>query len=70
MRLFATRRELEQKLVERWPSWFNVNRGHNTSQKLFQAAFTHPGGSRERLEAFSKYLKALREEHESNDENR
>jgi hypothetical protein len=23
--LFAMRRELEQKLVERWPSWFNVN---------------------------------------------
>jgi hypothetical protein len=33
------------------------------SQELFAAAFAHPQGSTQRLQAFKEYLKALRDEH-------
>jgi hypothetical protein len=40
--LFAMRRELEQKLVERWPSWFNVN-GYPRKTRMADG-FAHGNG--------------------------
>jgi hypothetical protein len=40
--LFAMHRELEQKLVERWPSWFNV-RGNQRETRMADG-FAHDNG--------------------------
>jgi hypothetical protein len=40
--LFVMRRELEQKLVERWPSWFKVN--GSTYETRMADGFAHGDG--------------------------